>query len=483
MYLAAVEAKQASQHDYKIVIRTKCFILCSSTVTHYDHRQIVDTIFILHSHVNIQHNLQATYKHLNVFPISGCSISINHDLPEPQPLLLIPGGSKDVHGFYLPEGADGIVTLAAGQRMLLACPGNNNGFINTNIGLRTAMATCISSTIFFVNLASHNFSNFACRSHPFHTARYSGSKCYDGTKRHIEIGFLVELDFYKLIDICFDDVLRTTLYARATIVSGIAGFQRGFPRPSFIQGIFFPGMQVNNLYTQNTQRETINGLLGLPQSGNQFINEIHFLSRGHLSARADFVYGSKQRATFHFVNVAPQWQTFNGGNWEALESSVRAYADKKKLDLVVYTGTYGVATLPNVNGIETELYLYVDRNNNKAIPVPKFYWKAVYDPKRQVGVVFVGINNPHVSVLQGNDRICTDVCSKISWVRWDQRNITRGYSYCCEVDDFRSTVKILPPFPVSGLLTGAENTNDSSSLRIGQYFTLIVLMAGILKFL
>jgi hypothetical protein len=123
----------------------------------------------------------------------------------------------------------------------------------------------------------------------------------------------------------------------------------------------------------------------------------------------------------------------------------------------VYTGTYGVATLPDVNGIETEFYLYVDSNNNnknnkKAIPVPKFFWKAVYDPKSEKGVVFVRINNPYVPNPQGDYLICNDVCSKISWLSWDQKNIKKGYCYCCEVDDFRSTVKFLPQFPVSGLL-------------------------------
>jgi hypothetical protein len=389
-----------------------------------------------------------------VCPLSGCSIAINTDLPEPQPLLLIPGGSKDVHGFYLPEGADGIVTLATGQTMLLACPGITNEFNNTNLELTTAMATCDSGTTFFVNSVRYNFSNFACTSYPFHTARYSGSTCYDGTKRHIEIGFEVESDFYKLIDVCFDDVLYTTLYAKATIVSGIAGYQRGFPRPSFILDSFYHGMSVNTLYTRSTQRKTISGLLGSTQLGDQYIDgtNVFFLTRGHLSAKADFVYGSQHRATFHFVNVSPQWQTFNGRNWEALESSVRAYADKRNVDFVVYTGTYGVATLPNVDGNETELYLHVDRNNNKAIPVPKFYWKAVYDPKSQAGVVFVGINNPYVSDPQGDYLICTDVCSKISWIQWDQKNIGKGYSYCCEVDDFRSTVKTLPQFTVSSLL-------------------------------
>jgi hypothetical protein len=242
-------------------------------------------------------------------------------------------------------------------------------------------------------------------------------------------------------------------------------------------------MSVNTLYNNTTQLETIGKILGSLQLGYQYINETYSLNKGHLSAKADFVYGSQHRATFHFVNAAPQWQTFNGGNWEALESSVRAYADKRKLDFVVYTGTYGVATLPNVNGIETELHLHVDRNNNKAIPVPKFFWKAVYDPKSQAGVVFVGINNPYVSDPQGDYLICTDVCSKISWVKWDQKNITAGYSYCCELDDFRSTVNTLPHFTVSGLLTEAKNTNDGYSVRLGQYCTLIVLMAGILKFL
>jgi len=428
--------------------------------------------------MNIQHNLHTTCKHLNVCPFSGCTIRINTDIPEPQPLLLIPGGSKDVHGFYLPEGADGIVTFAAGQTVLLACPGDTNMFININIGPRTALTTCDSGTIFLVNSVCYDFSNFACIRNPVHIARYSVSTCYDGTKSHIEIGFEVESHFYKLIDVCFDDVLYTTLYVKSTIVSGIAGSQKQINRRCFVKDSFYPKMLVSTLYNQNKQLQTIGGLLGSKQLADKYIDPTknYYLAKGHLSAKADYVYGSQQCATFHYVNVSPQWQTFNAGNWKKLEYSVRDYADKKKLDLVVYTGTYGVATLPNVNGIETELYLYVESNNNKAIPVPKLFWKAVYDPKSQAGVVFVGINNPHVSDPKGDYLICTDVCSKISWVNWDQKNIKRGYSYCCEVDDFRSTVKTLPQFTVSGLLTEGGNTNDRYSLGVGEY---VIVTAGV----
>jgi hypothetical protein len=339
--------------------------------------------------------------------------------------------------------------------VLLACPGANNYLAFGGYGTRTALATCSSGTTFYINLIPYSFSDFACRSYPYHTARRSGSKCYDGTKSHIEVGFEVESDFYKLIDICFDDTVFNTLYSKFTLVSGIGGYQIGFPRPSFLEDDFYPGISVDNLYTKNTQRQTISNILGSTQLGDTYISDSsdYYLARGHYTAKADFVYGSQHRATFHFVNVAPQWQTFNGRNWNSLEMSVRTYADKNKLTLDVYTGTHGVLTLPDINGNEKELYLYVDTNNNKGIPVPKLFWKAVYDPKTQAGTVFVGINNPYENKPQGDYLICNDVCSKISWLQWDEKEVEKGYSYCCDVNDFRSTVKTLPDFEVTSLLT------------------------------
>ncbi|XP_069679728.1 uncharacterized protein [Periplaneta americana] len=386
---------------------------------------------------------------------AGCSIRINSDLPEPQPLLLIPGGSKDGNGFYLPEDAQGIVNINAGEDILLACAGNSNYLKFAGSGTKTALATCTSGTTFTVNSDSYDFAQFACNSYPFHVARASGGKCYDGTKLEIEIGFEVESDFYKIIDICFDESLLSSLYSKFTLVSGIGGYQSGFPRPSFIQDDFYPGLSVNDLYTRNTQRETISNILGSSQLGDEYIDSSsdYFLARGHLTAKADFVYGSQHRATFHFVNVAPQWQTFNGNNWNALEMSVRTYADKNKLTLDVYSGTHEVATLPNVNGVETELYLYVDSNNNKAIPVPKFYWKVVYDTKTQAGIAFVGINNPYVTNPQEDYLLCQDICSKLSWLQWDQKNIQKGYSYCCDVNELRSKIDTIPDFTVSSVLT------------------------------
>ncbi|PNF35985.1 hypothetical protein B7P43_G02285 [Cryptotermes secundus] len=61
----------------------------------------------------------------------------------------------------------------------------------------------------------------------------------------------VESDFYKITYICFDDIQLKSLYSNFTFVSGIGGFQVGFPRPSFIQDDFYPEISVDNLYTRN----------------------------------------------------------------------------------------------------------------------------------------------------------------------------------------------------------------------------------------
>lgn len=83
----------------------------------------------------------------------------------------------------------------------------------------------------------------------------------------------------------------------------------------FLAGSFFPGVDINNLYTQNHQNQRIAQLTGR----NTYVTSTQFLSRGHLTAKSDFVFATGQRASFYFINAAPQWQPFNAGNWNWLE--------------------------------------------------------------------------------------------------------------------------------------------------------------------
>lgn len=104
----------------------------------------------------------------------------------------------------------------------------------------------------------------------------------------------------------------------------------------------FSGVNPDNLYTRFVQRQTVSTLLGSSARGDQFIHATNdfFMARGHLVAFGDHPFGAQQQATMVFVNAAPQWQTFNGGNWNSLEINIRALAGRLNRNLIVYTGTW-----------------------------------------------------------------------------------------------------------------------------------------------
>ena len=43
-----------------------------------------------------------------------------------------------------------------------------------------------------------------------------------------------------------------------------------------------------------------------------------------------------------YINMVPQWQRINNGNWKTVEEGVRSAARKRGVTLLVYTGTLGV---------------------------------------------------------------------------------------------------------------------------------------------
>ncbi|XP_018334885.1 uncharacterized protein LOC108743791 [Agrilus planipennis] len=234
----------------------------------------------------------------------------------------------------------------------------------------------------------------------------------------------------------------------------ILGYQTGFPRPFWSDGGFYnTNPSVDSLYGRATQRSTINSILGLNSNDTRYIQPTNnfFLTRGHFAAKADFIFGAQHRLTFYFVNAAPQFQTFNGGNWNTLENNVRSFSANRQLDLVIYTGGHGVTSLPDVNGNQQDLYLYKDSNNNYAISVPRLYWKVLYEPENKTAIAFVGVNNPY-QLIREKDILCTNICSQVNWLTWKANDNTLGYSYCCDVRELRGNVTNIPNFTVNGIL-------------------------------
>ncbi|KAL3277421.1 hypothetical protein HHI36_012769 [Cryptolaemus montrouzieri] len=208
-------------------------------------------------------------------------------------------------------------------------------------------------------------------------------------------------------------------------------------------------------YSLKSQRKQINYLLGLGPNSKSVIKDSGqlFLARGHLAAKGDFFYGAQQKSTFHLVNAAPQWQSFNNGNWKFLEQSIRQMATTRNLDLEIYTGTHEILTMRN-NNTESNVELFLFSSNGEVgLPVPLFFWKIVFDPKSSAGVAFVGTNNPYITSSKLDEmRICKDVSERINWISLNNKKLQRGFTYACSVMEFRKNVKFVPNLKVNNLL-------------------------------
>ncbi|XP_043071251.1 uncharacterized protein LOC6571193 [Drosophila grimshawi] len=380
---------------------------------------------------------------------SVCNFKVNGDLKDPAPLFVL----RDAEGKaeYLQPNAQGVVEMKHGETFEMHCSGTKGSFTGHFADTAWLNASCWQEHSFLVLGSVHQLQDFVCKSWPSYTARRTDRSCNGGTNL-LEVGFQLANDgeqyddFLQTYDVCHNELAEVTRYVHHVLNPSSAQYQRSVSRPSFITGDFYGGKDVNGKYTQVQQNITISEILGMDASPYFDISGNVYLARGHLSAKTDFIFGAAQQATFFFVNAAPQWQTFNAGNWERIEDSVRKFVADEKITVDCYTGTWGVSTLPDVNGVPQELYLDFDENNNGLIPVPMLYFRVIIDRDSRKGVVLVGVNNPHASLQQIHDEyiICPDIGDQINWISWTKEDLKKGYSYACTVEDFTEVVKDLP---------------------------------------
>ncbi|KAM7355279.1 uncharacterized protein ACRADG_001404 [Cochliomyia hominivorax] len=367
----------------------------------------------------------------------GCSFRVSGDLNDPAPLFSKAG----VYDWIVPK-PNGLVELHYGESIDMYC---TKAFLKPFEKQTKITAQCLKGYEYLVNGERYNISTFSCSAWPMYTARRTGRPCNGGTDL-LEVGFNVSGGFLQTMDICHDEINEVTRYVHHVLNPSSSAYQRAVKRPRFIEGDFYAGKNVDNLYTKVQQNKTISSILGLDASPYFNYSKDIYLARGHMAAKVDFIFASPQRSTFFFLNVAPQWQVFNAGNWERIEDGVRNFVSSNDLTVDCYTGNWGVATLPDVNGTPRELYLAFDENNNGLIPVPKIYFRVVIDRESRKGIVLVGVNNPHATLQQIEEEyiICNDIGDEIDWINWSKEDLLKGYSYACSVPEFLKVVKDLP---------------------------------------
>uniref|UniRef100_A0AAG5DMC1 DNA/RNA non-specific endonuclease/pyrophosphatase/phosphodiesterase domain-containing protein n=1 Tax=Anopheles atroparvus TaxID=41427 RepID=A0AAG5DMC1_ANOAO len=379
---------------------------------------------------------------------TACSVRTTGDMPRPQPLVLIPGTDQ----FRYPATDNGLLQLNAGETLELAC---QEGF-GLFPGKSSITVTCVLNDQFNYDSRMFAFRDFACTANWLSSARRTGQRCFNGASI-VEIGFQVGQRFPKIMDVCHDEVTFDNHYIVHEFTPANAGFQQGVPRPGWFQGDFYPGININGLYTVNTQRATIATILNSQARADALVHGTDngiFMARGHIAARADFIYGTQQNATFWFLNAAPQWQNFNAGNWERIEAAAKTFVASRNIRVRVYGGTYGVQTQADGNGDHREIFLDFNANGRTRVRAPKIYYKILHNEAQNSGIVLIGVNNVHISLeeIRRDYIFCTDVSSRIGWINWERENLALGYSYACEVNEFNRVTGHLPQLNVASLL-------------------------------
>lgn len=389
------------------------------------------------------------------FGANACKVNINSQLGDPQPLYLYPDDSfveidhleKTTGFFHIKSG--GIITVFCehefdgrpGKRLEVTCVKDNifkpKGKPQVEIGLIKCSKKMVGST---------------------RRIKDTSRTCLGGSGEMAEIGFYVGAVWKPIMEVCHNPADASSKWAHYIIDPMNSGFQKNVERDikfSLGNSGFYESetknkkgeklkMKVDLFYKKEEQRNTFSSILPLgmktamelvPKTGDQY------LARGHLAANVDQIFGAHQSGTFFFINVAPQWQSFNAGNWYSLEKQLRTFITGLGHRAEVYTGTHGIMKHKGV-----ELYLYINKNTKK-LPVPKIFYKIVIVHSLKKAIVFIGVNNPLVTdrELKNEYKYCTDISNKLPMVFFtkDQRNNAKsGVMTVCEIGDFLNNLKM-----------------------------------------
>lgn len=154
----------------------------------------------------------------------------------------------------------------------------------------------------------------------------------------------------------------------------------------------------------------------------------------------DGIFRSWSFTTYWYTNAAPKWQVINNGNWVRVENAVRRKAAAMEIDLVIYTGTFGILSLPDINNNQVQITLEGGGN----IEVPKWFWKIIRNPLTDEGIALITLNNPFVDSIANSERLCTDICRVTGWFQEAFQDFSRGFTTCCSVIDLGFTINFIP---------------------------------------
>lgn len=204
-------------------------------------------------------------------------------------------------------------------------------------------------------------------------------------------------------------------------------------------------------YKKATQINHFKELIGAAQTQTYFSSS-SYLARGHLSPDADFIFPSAQWSTYFYINTCPQFQSVNAGNWLRVESLARKLAQHYDVEMEVFTGVHETLKLEDSFGHLKSMHLTADEKYK----VPLWIWKIIKNTSTNSAIVMITLNDPYRSENEVEE-FCTNVCARAYVDSKHFKTMRKGYTFCCDLLEFRRVVRTLPPEATAGNLLSCSN--------------------------
>ncbi|KAL3278833.1 hypothetical protein HHI36_016353 [Cryptolaemus montrouzieri] len=372
---------------------------------------------------------------IQVYP-QGCSIKVDMLRGQKKPVFV-----DERDKLVIPQ--NGQINVVPNGIIKLLCPNDNTFTIErTNL----LQAICISGTTFRILQKNQDIRSLECAKPVKGDATNTRTTCGGQQGNIIILGFQMNNINLQIVEVCYSNSRGIPLYSGHELLGRlVASFQKTDRLSSFQTTLLNGQIDANMVFKKENEMANFNKLLGTTQN----INTNSYLAKGHLAPTGDFPFNSWQSATFFYVNVAPQWQSINNGNWKIIENLSRDTAKYYNNTLQVYTGTHDVLELTHANGSKIKMFMVPDK---MLLPIPKFIWKILYLETAKKAIAFISLNNPFAKTLATTDKLCTDVCDRYGWKRAASTDGSKGFIYCCDVRDFLQGVQTAPRITVNGIL-------------------------------
>ncbi|XP_005182498.2 uncharacterized protein LOC101891113 [Musca domestica] len=379
---------------------------------------------------------------------NACSITLPDDVKGFAPVLLTRTSSNKDYELFKPSGKT--TELSDGTKLLLACTGSKNVIVSEKKS--TLELTCSGDQFVDANNNAYDLKDLVCKSIPSPTLRVTDESCSQNRGVIHQPGFTVNKKFYgPVFEICYNNDIEHTYYTHntingATIDNAISESTR---RSFSAKGMKYTTTKTNKYYTQANQVELFKKLFGSKQT---YIDGSDYFARGHLTPDADFIFGYEQLATYFYTNVAPEYQLINAGNWLRVEELARSVAASYGDDLETYNGYLGQLQLEKSNGQLIDIFL----DDGKKIEAPKYYFKVLLHKPSDEGIVFVTVNNPFAANGEAEE-ICENVCDQADLKHDNFPTLSKGYTFCCRLEEFKLSYDALPEDVEAGKLMTRKN--------------------------